>query len=65
MQFKATARMRCSFQACAGGKKNIMESNNNHLMQALSRYAALLFCRADALFQVNDQGVIKFCTGPT
>ena len=24
-----------------------MGSNNNHLMQALSRYAALVFCRAD------------------
>ena len=42
-----------------------MDSNNNHLMQALSRYAPLVFCRADALFQLNDQGVIKFCTGPT
>ncbi len=42
-----------------------METSSNNLMQALSRYAALVFCRADVLFQVNDQGVIKFCTGPT
>lgn len=34
-------------------------------MLALGRYAALAFCRADVLFQVNDQGIIKFCTGPS
>lgn len=35
--------------------------------QALTvgRFVALAFCRADILFQVAEDGTIKFCTGPS
>lgn len=35
--------------------------------QALTvgRFVALAFCRADILFQVSEDGIIKFCSGPS
>lgn len=42
-----------------------MDTRSNSHTLALGRYAALAFCRADILFEVTDNGLIKFCTGPT